>query len=105
MLNQIVLVGRVKEMPIIKETSQGNKVATLIMEVERNFKNSAGECEYDNFQVTLWRGMADECEANCSVGAIVGVKGRLQANNYMKDDIIYYKGDIVAEKISVLTKS
>lgn len=105
MLNQIVLVGRVKEMPVIKETSHGNKVATLIMEVERNFKSTTGEVEYDDFQVTLWRGMAEECENNCVVGALVGIKGRLQANNYVKEEVTYYKGDLIAEKISILTNA
>ena len=55
MLNQIVLVGRVIQLPEIRETPSGAKVATLHLEVDRNFRNSHGEYEKDIFNVTLWR--------------------------------------------------
>lgn len=101
-MNQVVVVGRVKELPVIKETANGNKVAYMLVEVERSFKNAQGDIEKDDFMVTLWRGIAEECHASCTVGSVVGVKGRLQANNYTKDDVIYYKPEIIAEKVSIL---
>ncbi len=102
MLNQIVLVGKVKELPVIKETSGGTKLATMLIEVDRSFKNSIGEIDTDEFQVTLWRGIAEECEMVCKIGSLIGVKGRLQANNFAKEESIFYKSEIVAEKISFL---
>lgn len=102
MLNQVVLVGKVKELPVTKETTNGIKVATMVVEVERGFRNANGVLESDDFLVTLWRGIAEECQSSCHVGSLVGLKGRLQANNYNKEDSIYYKADIIAEKVSFL---
>ncbi len=61
MLNQCALVGRVKELPVSKTTSQGNTVAQLVLEVDRNFRNSDGTLSTDLFQITLWKGIAETC--------------------------------------------
>lgn len=102
-MNQIVIVGKVKELPALKETANGNKIASILIEVERSFKNAQGEIEKDDFMITLWRGVAEECQSNCQIGTIIGVKGRLQANNFTKDDVVYYKPELIAEKVSVLS--
>ena len=43
MLNQVVLVGKAVGVPSLKETSNGIKYAELILEIERNFKNTQGD--------------------------------------------------------------
>lgn len=103
MLNQMVLVGRVKELPIIKKTSSGVLNAKLIIDVERGFRNANGEIEIDTFSVTLWRGVAEECIAICSPGSLVGVRGRLQASILNSNNIKFYNAEIIAEKISFLS--
>jgi single-strand DNA-binding protein len=107
MLNQIVLVGRVIQLPEIRETSSGAKVATLHLEVDRNFRNSHGEYEKDIFNVTLWRGVAETTIAVCEVGSLVGIKGRIQANSFeTKEQKPFYYCEVIAEKVSFLqTKS
>ena len=57
MLNQIVLVGKVVELPTLRETSSGSKVANLLLEVDRTFKNAQGEYEKDLIVCTMWRGV------------------------------------------------
>ena len=47
MLNQVVLVGKAVGVPSLKETSNGIKYAELILEIERNFKNTQGDFETD----------------------------------------------------------
>jgi single-strand DNA-binding protein len=107
MLNQIVLVGRVIQLPEIRETPSGAKVATLHLEVDRNFRNSHGEYEKDNFSVTLWRGVAETTISVCEVGSLVGIKGRIQANTFeTKDQKQFHTCEVIAEKVSFLqTKS
>lgn len=103
MLNQIVLVGRIKEMPIVKETTAGNKVANLLIEVDRNFRNSLGEFEKDLIMCTLWRGVAESTIQVCEIGALIGIKGRLVANSFeTKDQKPFYYCEVVAEKVSFL---
>ncbi len=104
MLNQCVLVGRVKELPKAKTTNNGNTVATLLLEVDRNFRNSDGTLGSDLFQVTLWKGIAETCLDVCVVNSIIAVKGRLQASVYETDkNKTFYNAEIIAEKVSFIS--
>ena len=105
MLNQIVLVGKVKEKPIVREASNKVKIANLVLEVDRSYKNAKGEVETDLFNVTLWRNIAEDFSDSCEIGNIIGVKGRLQSNNFLKEDTVYYRSDIIAEKLSILDEN
>lgn len=62
MLNFMVLVGKVKEIPEIRLTAAGTKIATMLLEVDRGFRNSNGEYDQDVFNVVLWRrGRGNRC--------------------------------------------
>lgn len=103
MLNQIGLVGRVKELPVSRQTSQGNTVAQLLLEVDRNFKNADGSLSTDVFQVTLWRGIAETCLNVCQIGTVLAIRGRLQANVYQNDESRkFYNAEVIAEKVSFI---
>ena len=102
MYNQISIIGKVKEEPILKELSSGTKMATMLVEVERAYKSSTGEVETDLFNVILWRNVAEESEAICKKDNLIGIFGRLQANNYTKDDNTYYKSDVICERLNVI---
>ena len=103
MLNQVVLVGKVVELPVMKETQAGVKLAEMLVEIERSFKNAQGELENDIIQCTLWRGLAESALEQCHVGSLVGIKGRLQANSFeTKEKGIFYSCEVIAEKISFL---
>ena len=104
-MNSVCLVGRVLALPEIKETVNGSKVASLEVEVERNFPNSDGQYEVDVFLVTLWKGLAETCQSVCEEGSIVGVRGRLAAKNFdTREGNKFYNCEIVAEKISFIAK-
>ncbi|MEG0077187.1 single-stranded DNA-binding protein [Anaerorhabdus sp.] len=105
MLNQCVLVGEVKEMPVIKRTPNGIANATLLLDVERPFRNANGDVDIDTFSVTLWRGVAEECMNVIKPGAILGIRGRLQANVHnASNDVTYYNAEVIAEKVSIITR-
>lgn len=106
MLNQIVLVGRVKELPTIQESANGNKFANLLLELDRPFKNSNGVYEQDYITIILWKGIAETVSDICQINDIIGVKGRIQSYSYEgKDGQTYRSYDIIAEKISFLNKN
>ena len=52
MLNFMVLVGKVKEIPEIRLTAAGTKIATMLLEVDRGFRNSNGEYDQDAVSYT-----------------------------------------------------
>lgn len=89
MLNQLVLVGRLKE---IKEEEKGINI-TLV--VPRSYKNEEGIYEEDYIPVRLFGNVANNTKEWCNKGDLIGIKGRIQA----KDNDI----EIVAEKLTFLS--
>ena len=99
-MNQILLIGKVKAEPTLKETSNGILLGQLLVDVQRPYKTDGQKAEIDTFCVTLWRGLAEEVKNSSRPGAVVVIKGRLQANNFMKDDgEMIYRSELIAEKV------
>lgn len=102
MLNQIILVGRLVRDPELKQYENG-KVSNIVLAVPRAYKNVNGEYETDFLECTLWQGVAENTFNYCRKGDLVGVRGRLQANNYEKDGHMVYKTEVIVEKITFLS--
>ena len=96
MLNQVIIVGRLVEKPIVKENENGKKVCNITLAVPRSYKNAEGEYETDFIKCTLCNGIAENTVEYCDKGYLVGVKGRLQclSGNELQ---------VVAEKVSFLS--
>lgn len=90
MLNQVVIVGRLTETPVLEEER-----AVITIAVPRSFKNEDGEYETDFIPVQLLKGIAQNTCEYCCKGDIIGVKGRIQSN----ENGIY----LLAEKIKLLS--
>ncbi|MFV0380213.1 MAG: single-stranded DNA-binding protein [Anaerorhabdus sp.] len=102
MLNQCALVGKIKELPEMKKTNSGTITASLIIEVDRNFRNSSGQIEQDIFSVQVWRGIAEECCNICKVNSIVAIRGRLNSRINSTETSTFYNTDIIAEKVTFI---
>lgn len=85
MLNQIVLVGRIKE----KEDGK------IIIDVKDSIKNENGEYSSNLISIFLGENISNSVNEYCEVDSLVGVKGRIQ--------VIDDKMKIIAEKISFLS--
>lgn len=96
MLNQVIIVGRLVEKPIVEENENGRKVSEITLAVTRSFKNAEGIYETDFIKCILWNGIAENTVEYCEKGDIVGVKGKLQclSGNELQ---------VVAEKVSFLS--
>lgn len=90
MLNQTVLVGRIKEKPILKELENGRKVCELEISVPRH--NEHGR---DLVPCVLYQGIAENVVKYCESGDLVGIKGRIEN---IEDSI-----KICAEKVTFLS--
>ena len=104
MINQVIIVGTVEKLPELSKTQNGTTVAKMVVKADRNFRNEDGTLSNDFFQITLWRGIAEECADVCKVGSLVGIKGRLLSNCYEKNDFTFYNCEIIAEKVSFLSE-
>lgn len=104
MLNQVVLVGRLTDDLQVTETENGKKVTTMILAVQRTFKNADGIYEADFIKCVLWNAVASSTSEYCKKGDIVGIKGRLQVSSYEdKDGNKKYTTDVIAEKVTFLS--
>ena len=95
MLNQVVLVGRIQNEFEVQKSERGKQL-TLILEVNRNYKNLNGEYDIDYIPVKILRTMVDRVVENCSKGDLIGVKGRL--TKLKNDDL-----EMLAEKVTFLS--
>lgn len=93
MLNQTVIIGRVVE--LLSFEKDGKKLAHLNIVVPRSEINENGEHITDLIPCQVEGTMAENVAAYCSVGDLVGVKGRLAViDNTLK---------LATEKVTFLT--
>ena len=103
MLNQVVLVGRLTDKPVVIESESGKKYTTIVLAVQRAFKNAEGLYETDFFRCILWNGIAANTSEYCNTGDTIGTKGRLQTRVYENEEKEKkYITEIIAEKVTFL---
>ena len=106
MMNQTCIIGRLVREPEVKELEDGKKVSNITLAVPRSYKNENGEYEPDFIDCTLWGGVADKTAEYCRKGDLVGVKGRLQTNNYENEKGEKRKiTEVIAEKLTFLSSN
>ena len=95
-MNEFNVLGVLDSIGPLEETSSGIKVVNFVITANRPFKSSQS---VDEFKVTAFKELAEDISSAGIVGTSVLVKGRLQSNNYRKDDKVYYSPELLAEKI------
>jgi len=95
MINNVVLTGRVIELPKMRETPTGIKYANILLEVVRPFKNEDGIYDSDKVSVILGENYTEKVNDVCKIGDMFGIQGRIQP----EDGITY---EIVAEHVSFM---
>lgn len=104
-MNVIAFVGKIVEVPTMRTSSLGNKYATMLVRVRRNFSNSEGVYEHDDLNMSVWKGIAETTCQVASAGDVIAVKGRLQSHTYEgKDGLQHLSYDLIAEQVSFLKK-
>jgi len=91
MINEVILVGRVKSIGDEKENKN-----TLLLEVERPFKEVDGRVS-DTFICKLWSSIFNKIIMFSKIGDMLAIRGRIvnEKNEYL----------VIAEKVVVLNKS
>lgn len=70
MFNQIILIGKIVELP-------DDASDPLVIEVLDNFKNREGALRLTTFKSMLWKGLLDTLRSSHQVGDVIVLKGRL----------------------------
>ena len=98
MLNQVVIIGRLVEKPIVEENENGKKVCNITLEVPRSYKNDEGLYDTDFIKCILWSCIAENTAEYCDKGDLISVKGRLECLGGSELQLI-------AEKVTFLTNN
>ena len=103
-MNKVILVGNLTRDPELTETPNGVAVCRFSIAVSRDYANSDGTRETDFFNITVWRGRAENCGKYLKKGNKVAVVGSLQTRSYEdKDGIKRNVTDVVANEVEFLT--
>jgi single-strand DNA-binding protein len=103
-MNKVILVGNLTRDPELTETPSGVAVCRFAIAVSRDYANSDGNRETDFFNITVWRGRAENCGKYLKKGNKVAVVGSLQTRSYEdKDGIKRNVTDIIANEVEFLT--
>ena len=103
-MNKVYLIGNLTRDPEISTTTSGISVCRMSIAVGRRFANAEGGRETDFFNVTAWRGTADNCARFLKKGNKVAVSGSIQTRNYEKaDGTKGFSIDIVADEVEFLS--
>lgn len=105
-LNKVQIIGNLTADPEVKETPNGQKVATFSVATNRKWKDASGmlqeEVEYHN--CVAWRGLADIAEQYMHKGKKVYVEWYLKTRSW--DDtagVKRYKTEIVSDQVILLS--
>lgn len=103
-MNKVILVGNLTRDPELSETPNGVAVCRFSIAVSRDYASSDGTRETDFFNITVWRGRAENCGKYLKKGNKVAVVGSLQNRSYEdKDGIKRTVTDVVANEVEFLT--
>ena len=103
-MNKVILVGNLTRDPELTETPSGVAVCRFAIAVSRDYASADGTRETDFFNITVWRGRAENCGKYLKKGNKVAIVGSLQNRSYEdKDGIKRNVTDVVASEVEFLT--
>lgn len=86
MFNEVIIIGKLVNKPILRATQNGTMMATAVIQVERPYRNNLGIKEVDYINCLFWRGLASQVIDCCHEGSYIGIKGRIQSRSYEDDE-------------------
>ena len=102
-MNRVFLIGNLTRDPELSETNSGISVCRISIAVNRR-RTGDGEPQTDFFNVTAWRGLADNVAKYCKKGNKIAVTGSIQMRQYEANDGTKRTSvDVTADEVEFLT--
>ena len=103
-MNKVILVGNLTRDPELSETPSGVAVCKFSTAVSRDYADADGNRETDFFNITVWRGRAENCGKYLKKGNKVAIVGKLQNRSYEdKDRVVRHITEIIATEVEFLS--
>jgi single-strand DNA-binding protein len=104
-MNKVFLIGNLTRDPELTETSGGVSVCHFAIAVNRSYTSADGERQTDFFNVTAWRGLAENIARYTKKGSKVAVSGSVQIRNYEDNQGARRTAvDVIAQDVEFLTQ-
>lgn len=87
-LNQVTIMGNLTRSPEIKQTPNGNSVASFSLALNRSYKDAQDQWQEatDYVDVVAWGKLADQVAERLNTGSRALVSGRLQSRSWEDKD-------------------
>ncbi len=103
-MNKLYLIGNLTRDPEMSETPGGIAYCRLGLAVNRPYTGTDGNRETDFFNITVWRGQAENCGRYLKKGSKVAIVGSIQNRTYEdRDGNKRQVTDIIANEVEFLT--
>ena len=104
-MNKVFLIGNLTRDPELTETSGGVSVCHFAIAVNRSYTSADGDRQTDFFNVTAWRGLAENIARYTKKGSKVAVSGSVQIRNYEDNQGARRTAvDVIAQDVEFLTQ-
>jgi single-strand DNA-binding protein len=106
-LNKATLIGNLTRDPEVRQTSNGQAVATFSIATNRYWKDTNGEQneETEYHDLVAWGKLAEVCQAYLKTGTAVYIEGRLKTRSWEgQDGHKRYKTEIIVSDLNILTR-
>ena len=102
-MNKVLLTGNLTRDPELSQTPSGIAVCKFGLAVNRAYTNANGERDVDFFNITVWRGLAENCAKYLCKGKKISLIGNIQNRSYTdKKGVSHTATEIVGEDIEFL---
>ena len=104
-MNKVNLTGRFTKDPELRKTRNGTSIIEFNLAVQRRLskeQREAGEREADFPRLRAWAKVADFIYKWCKKGTMVSIVGRIQTDQYEKDNQTVYTTDVVVEDFELI---
>lgn len=107
-LNKAMIIGNITRDPEVKNTPNGQMVATMCIATSVSWKDKNGQkqekAEFHN--IVAWRKLAEICGQYLRKGSKIYIEGRLQTREWTgQDGIKRYRTEIIAENMIMLDRA
>lgn len=105
-MNKVFMIGNLTRDPEMSSTPNGVPICKFAIAVNRRFSsnNDGSEPTADFFNVTAWRGLAENCGKYLAKGRKVAVVGSIQTRVFEdQSGVKKYFTDISADDVEFLT--
>jgi single-strand DNA-binding protein len=104
-VNTVILLGYLRQAPVLSHTPNGTPYTVLLIETERTWRDTEGQkhTEREVHPVQVWRALAEACSQYLRENQLVYVEGRLHTRQWQDDQQRKHQRiDVIAEQVKFL---